>query len=365
MDRTRPARGTQMSRGDFLKLSGVGLTGAALLGTSGCGIFGGNDGQGDGGSQQLVFTDSGGSLQEAIRTAWLDPYEEETGAEVISQAPSDPAKLRAMVEADNVSWDVIATSEVNFLSEMGEYFEPLDYSVIGADGVPEQCRYERQICYIEWGMVLGYNEDRVDQAPESWVDYFDIEGFPGNRSISAFVLDYPLEMALVADGVEPENLYPIDIDRALAKLDTIRDNLVFYDTGQSMQQQLADGEVAMSLALNGRAQSAINDGFPVSITWNQYLAKRDVLAIPKGAPNKEAAMKVIAYIMSAENNWKLSQNIAYAPTNANSVDSIPEDVAQTLPTYEDRQESAVNADLDWYSENLASAQERYKQWQIS
>jgi oligopeptide transport system substrate-binding protein len=57
--RVRPGKvlvGTQFSRKDFLKLSGTGLAGAALLGTAGCGsVFGGGQGGGGGGAGSSVF----------------------------------------------------------------------------------------------------------------------------------------------------------------------------------------------------------------------------------------------------------------------------------------------------------------------
>ena len=118
-----------------------------------------------------------------------------------------------------------------------------------------------------------------------------------------------LEVALLGDDVPPENLYPLDVDRALNKLDTIKDQIVWWETGGQLQQQLADSEVALASAWNGRVQTEINAGTPVKIQWNQNLQTADYLVVPKGTANKEEAMELIAYCVSGQNNHRLSEYI--------------------------------------------------------
>ena len=128
-----------------------------------------------------------------------------------------------------------------------------------------------------------------------------------------------LEFALMADGVAPGDLYPLDLPRATAKLDTIKDDIVFWNSGAESQELIGSGEVAMSMIWNGRAWSAKNiDKKPVETQWNQQIVTADYLVVPKGSPNKDAAMKFIAYTACAANNGKPSEYIPYGPTNTNS-----------------------------------------------
>jgi putative spermidine/putrescine transport system substrate-binding protein len=126
-----------------------------------------------------------------------------------------------------------------------------------------------------------------------------------------------------SDKPQP-SLYPLDVDRALDKLETIRDRIVWWQTGAQLQQQLADGEVALSSAWNGRVQKEIDAGTPVEIQWNQNLQTADYLVVPKGTSHKEEAMRLIAYCVSAQNNHRLSEYIEYAPINKESSPSCVE-----------------------------------------
>ena len=109
------------------------------------------------------------------------------------------------------------------------------------------------------------------------------------------------EFALMADGVAPDDLYPLDLARATAKLDTIKDDIVFWASGAESQELIGSGEVAMSMMWNGRAWSAKNiDQKPVEIQWNQQIVTADYFVVPKGTPNKEAAMRFIAYATCAD-----------------------------------------------------------------
>ena len=123
----------------------------------------------------------------------------------------------------------------------------------------------------------------------------------------------------MADGVAPGDLYPLDLERATAKLDTIKDDIVFWASGAESQELIGSGEIAMTMIWNGRGWSAKNiDQKPVEIQWNQQIVTADYLVVPKGSPNKDAAMQFIAYTACADVNAGPSEHIPYGPTNVNS-----------------------------------------------
>jgi len=349
-----------LGRRDFLRLGAGGLAGAALLGSTGCGIFDGSSG--DEGS--VVFNSAGGSLTDAFQRAWKEPFTKETGIKVTMDAPTDYAKLQSMVEADQVTWDVVEVEETFGLEDPDALFEPLDYSVIDTTGIADGDRSKHGVSFMVYTVVLGFNTETFRVKPASWNDFFDLEKFPGNRGFPGSMFGNPLEIALLADSVPKEDLYPLDIDRALAKLDTIRDSLVFWESGAPSQQQIADGEVVMSATYNGRIQNAVENGAPFDMSWNQYIRLTDQLVIPKGSPNKEQAMELIAYIVAPDNNWRLARYIPYGPTNRNAIDRVPQDVASKLPTTGSRPQEAVNLSLDWYRDNYEAATERYSEWAL-
>jgi putative spermidine/putrescine transport system substrate-binding protein len=354
MKNSETLAGAELNRQEFLKLSGLGLAGATLLGMVGCG-------GGGSASEGLVFTSYGGAFQEAQAKAWLKPYSEESGTEIRQDSPTDYAKLQSMVENNQVIWDVVDVGNDFGLESTADLLEPLDYSVIDKKPILEGYASEYRIANILYANILAYNTEQIDGTPGSWADLFDTQRFPGQRGLYKSP-SQTLEVALLGDGVPPANLYPLDVDRALNKLDTIKNQIVWWETGAQSQQQIADGEVALVSAWNGRVQTAINAGAPVKIQWDQNLQTADYLVVPKGTANKEKAMELIAYCVSGENNQRISEYIEYAPINEKSISKLDPQVASKLPTaYRD---VGVTYNAEWWDNNRDAVTEQFNKWVI-
>jgi putative spermidine/putrescine transport system substrate-binding protein len=269
----------------------------------------------------LTLAAQGGAYQDAIERAWEEPYTALTGVEWVNDENSSNATLRAQVESGQVTWDVVDTGSDFGLDAHSALLEPLDYGLIPRDEMNQDLRpTDYRVPVITYGTVLAVNTDETGgQMPAGWADFFDTTAFPGKRG----VWDYPaggiFEMALMADGVAPTDLYPLDLERATAKLDAIKDDIVFWDSGAESRELIGSGEVAMAMMWNGRTWNAIHeDNKPVEIQWNQQILSADHFVVPKGSPNREAAMRFIAWVACAENNGAISKYIPYGPTNVNS-----------------------------------------------
>ena len=167
------------------------------------------------------------------------------------------------------------------------------------------------------------------------------------------------EFALMADGVKPAELYPLDLERATKKLDTIKDDIVFWGSGAESQELIGSGEVAMTMIWNGRGWSAKNiDNKPVEIQWNQQIVTADYLVVPKGSPNKDAAMQFIAYTICAANNAKPSEYIPYGPTNVNSE---PAEAAKPDLSVSNA-DNAAYFDDEWLVNNFDAVDAAYQAW---
>lgn len=309
----------------------------------------------------LTFTSFGGAYQEAQRNAWLKPYTELTGVQFQEDESSSNATIKAQVEAKDVTWDVVDVGNDFGLEANADLLEELDYSLIpeaevNADLGPSKWR----VPDITYGVVLAYNTEKVSGVPAGWADYFDLAKFPGKRGVWDYSEGGIFEIALLADGVKPDELYPLDLDRATAKLDTIKDDLVLWKTGAESQTLIGDGEVAMTLIWNGRGWSAKHtDNKPVEIQWNQQIVTADYLVVPKGTPNKDAAMKFIAYTICAENNAKPSQYIPYGPTNINAKPA--EDKKADL-SVTNADENSAYFDDEWLVNNYDAVEAAYQDW---
>lgn len=313
----------------------------------------------------LSFVSFGGVYQEAQRKAWLEPYTALTGVQFTEDENSSNATIKSQVEAGQVTWDVVDVGNDFGLDANKDLLEPLDFSLIPRDELNEKLGIsDWRIPDITYGVVLAYNTDETaGKVPEGWADYFDTAKIPGKRGFWDYSEGGMFEFALMADGVKPADLYPLDLDRATKKLNTIKNDLVPWSTGADSQSLIGSGEVAMTMIWNGRGWSAKNiDKKPVEIQWNQQIVTADYLVVPKGSPNKDAAMKFIAYTACAANNAGPSQYIPYGPTNKNS-QANPAMVKDLSVTNAD--ENSAYFDDKWLIDNFAQVDAAWQAWKGS
>ncbi len=309
----------------------------------------------------LTFVSYGGAYQEAQRKGWLEPYAALTGVTFQESEDSSNAQIKAQVEAGQVTWDIVDVGNDFGLDANAALLEPLDYTKIHKDEILDGFAGTYRVADITYGVVLAYNTEKMGGAvPQGWADYFDTAKYPGKRGMYDYSAGGIFEVALLADGVAPADLYPLDLDRAIKKLDTIKDDLVFWGSGAESQDLIGKGETTMSLMWNGRAYSAKHiDNNPVEIQWNQQFVTSDYFVVPKGSPNKDLAMDFIAWATCKENNAAPSNYIPYGPTNKFAV-ADPAKVADLSVT--NANDGTGYFDDAWVVENAQLLEDAYQEW---
>ncbi|MDQ2965441.1 MAG: ABC transporter substrate-binding protein [Chloroflexota bacterium] len=314
----------------------------------------------------LTFVSFGGAYQAAQRKAWLEPYTALTGVQFQEDEGSSNATIKAQVENKLVTWDVVDVGNDFGLEANSALLEELDYSLIPEAEVNKDLGPSKwRVPDITYGVVLAYNTDKTaGKVPAGWADYFDTTKFPGKRGMWDYSEGGIFEVALLADGVKPADLYQngkgLDLARATKKLDTIKNDIVFWKSGAQSQELIGSGEVAMTLIWNGRGWSAKHtDNKPVEMQWNQQIVTADYFVVPKGTPNKDAAMKFIAYTICAENNAKPSNYIPYGPTNINAKPA-PDKIADLSVSNADA--NSAYFDDEWLVNNFDAVDAAYKEW---
>jgi len=284
----------------------------------------------------LTFSSFGGVYQKAQRDGWLTPYSALTGVTFQESEDSSNATIKAQVESGNVEWDLVDVGNDFGLEANKDLLEPLDYTLIDKTQILDGFASDYRVGDITYGVALAYNTAKTGGVtPAGWADFFDTTKIPGKRGFWKYSTGGVLEFALMADGVAPKDLYAggqLDIPRALKKLDTIKNDIVWWNSGAESQDLIGSGEVAMSMIWNGRGYSAKHtDGKPVEIQWNQQILTADYFVVPKGTPNKQVAMEFIAWALCANNNAAVSDSIPYGPTNKNSTPNpaVVQDLAVT------------------------------------
>lgn len=314
----------------------------------------------------MTFTSYGGAFQTGQMKGIVKPFGKLSGARVLEDGPTEYAKLRAQVDADFVTWDVVDTDAVWSDGQCGKLLQPIDYSIVDASKVPEGQATKCSVPAMNYATVLTYDAKKFGgRTPQGWKDFYDLKRFPGKRAMfggSGDAAPGDLEGALLADGVKPENLYPLDVDRALRKLDTIRDQLVFWDTGARSQQMLESGEVVMATVWSGRAYAAVKNGASFKPVWNQFVPRREALVVPKKARSPKASMALINYYLGKEQQEKLTELTSYSPINRDArprLDPLAQSYVTTTP---ERQRQALKVDNQWWAENQPLVIKKFTAW---
>ncbi|OJY28246.1 MAG: ABC transporter substrate-binding protein [Rhodobacterales bacterium 65-51] len=314
-------------------------------------------------AEDMVFTSWGGTTQDAQAANWAQPFTEKTGTGVMQDGPTDYGKIKAMVEAGAVTWDVV-DAEFDWALQAGKQglLEPLDFTVIDKAKLDPRFVSDYAVGSFYYSFVLGWNPANFSDAqPATLADLFDTTKFPGKRTFYKWSAPGVIEAALLADGVAPDALYPLDLDRAFAKLDTIKSDIIWWEGGAQSQQLLASGEAPIGFFWNGRLAALQADGMPVGISWDQNITAADALVVPKGTAHKDAAMKFIAEATSAEGQAAFAAATGYAPVNLGSADLMDPAVRATLP---DAQTAVqVNADMAYWAEHRDEIGNRWYAWQ--
>jgi putative spermidine/putrescine transport system substrate-binding protein len=321
--------------------------------------------------KRIVYASWGGTWEKALRQAWFDPFTKKTGIEVVSSAGNSYGKLRAMVEAHNVEWDVVETyADFQFIGARDSLLEKLDFKVIDASKVMKGRNLvsDFSVPQVLFSLVIFYNTNQfaAENHPKSWVDIWDLSRFPGKRAFSTIGGNHgAFEAALLADGVPPEKLYPIDIDRALRSLSRIRDHIIWYNTIPQQEQYMTDGEAVTGLVSDGRALSAISHGASVAIDYNQSLLSWSDLVIPKGTPNPAAAMEFLNYTLTAEAQAALATAYTYGPVVTKAFDLLPPERAKILSGGPEQQGKYILVDEEWWGANLKLVTEKFNAWRLT
>lgn len=341
---------TTSNKKRLMAWSALGGLAAGLLGMSGQAM-----------AQEVTVASWGGTYQEALRKAFYGPASKATGVTIKDVTLKGIADVRLQVKANAVVWDVAELFGGGCEQARREDLsEPLDYSVIKTDGIPPQLVNSHWIAINSYSTVMAWNTDRVKNPPKNWAEFFDPKKVPGTRSISP--QSVTVEMALLADGVPADKLYPLDLDRAFKKLAEFKPHVTtFWMTGAASSQLALSGEVDMLTMWTSRAQAVKNEGAKVDYTYEGALLGIQCLMVPKGAKNKANAMKVIAAMLTPDIQANLPHHVAYSPINAKAMETgkIPPELARTLNSSPENRSKQVVVDVMWWADHGQEVQERF------
>ena len=334
-------------------------------------------------AQEVNVLSWGGAYTKSQVEAYHKPFTKKTGIKVVSIDADNPATpIKAQVEAGDVSIDVadVALSDAVRLCDEG-LVEPIDSSKLppAPDGTPAEDDFiegginDCGIANILWSTVASYNTEILPTQPTKIADFFDLEKFPGKRAMRKSA-DGNLEMALMGDGVPASQVYDLlnteeGLERAFAKLDSIKENIIWWDAGAQPPQLLADGEVSMSTAYNGRIfDAAVSEGQPVEVIWDGQILTFSLFVIPKGAPNPKEAIEFVEFATNTQSLADQASWISYGPARKSSSDLVGKfkdgktDMAPHMPTAPANMQNALIHDYEFWADRDTELSERFNTW---
>ncbi|WP_404416201.1 ABC transporter substrate-binding protein [Marinospirillum sp.] len=320
-------------------------------------------------AQAFTVISFGGASGDAMQKAYYEPFDDQTQVDLV---PGDYngglSRIRAMVETGNVSWDLVEVESPELIRGCFEgMFEIIDWERLGLknqliDSAVEECG----VGTFVWSTVMAYNADRLDKAPQTWADFWNVEDFPGKRGLRKGA-KYTLEFALMADGVPADEVYdvlrtPTGVDRAFAMLDKLKDHIQWWEAGAQPPQWLVAGDVVMSSSYNGRIAAAQEEGQNLQIAWKGSIYDLDYWAIVSGSEQVDTAYDFIKFASQADNQAVYSAEIPYGPVNPEAISQLSDKQAARMPTADANLEGALAMDTGFWVDYGEELEQRFNAW---
>ncbi|HEY6924803.1 MAG TPA: ABC transporter substrate-binding protein [Steroidobacteraceae bacterium] len=322
-------------------------------------------------THDLTVVGWGGSSQDAHRNAYWRSFTQQTGIELREDVWNGGiGVLRAKVRAGNADWDVVQVEAEELLLGCAEgLFERLDWRALGGrDAFIPAAVNDCGVGAMVWSELFAYDGARVKgKSPRNWADFWDLRHFPGRRGMRK-TPKYTLEAALMADGVEPRDVYsvlstPAGVDRAFHKLDEIKSRIVWWITVAQVPDLLASGEVAMSMTTPGRLILANRtNGRNFRVVWDENIHAVDFWVILQGSPHKTEAMQLLQYMTRPENEVRLPLFIPTGLSNKQAIAALDTPFKQDSPSDPDNMTHSLALDARYWVENGASLTQRFNAW---
>ena len=322
-------------------------------------------------TQSLRVRTPGGAFDDIKRKTVYDPFTQATGIEIVP-VPATMGKMLAMFKAGQADLDCIDTGNDALLQlQDAGALMPIDYSSFKYTDVADiepSLKLSYQLGSFVYAFVMAYNtkDFPAGHEPKSWVDFWDAKAFPGPRTMAGMESGAPnLEIALIADGVPKDKVYPIDLNRAFKSMSRVKPSISkFWDTGALSAQMMADREAVLGILWSTRVQAAIDGGAPLGIQWNQNQILVQSYGIPKTSRNAEAAVRFIDYSVSPEVQTRWLNAYKGIPVNKKSYPATSKFLIDPETNTPWTVSKGFMNDIAWWSQNRAKVSALWSNWVI-
>jgi putative spermidine/putrescine transport system substrate-binding protein len=353
-----------IDRRQFLRQT---VAGAAVPAT--IGMFGGSA---SAQAKTVNVASYGGVVQDYQTRLFAQPFEAKTGIKVNIGSNASLALVKLQNSAGTAAqWDICSLSGAEYHEAIAQkLIVPYDYNIIDTTNILPEYKHSHGIKFSLFLFVMAWDKRQIpdDKAPQTLAEFWDTNRFKGKRSLYAGISDgSTLEMALLADGVPLNQLYPLDVDRALRSLERLgRANIIWHNTNAEPIQQLTSGAVALANCFNGRVIAANRSGAQLGFTPAYSAVSGNPYCVIASSANKKEAFEYLNYLLNTPKaDAEYMQLTNYAIPNTEALKLVPAEILNILPTSPRLRDRVFIKDDAWWASNLAQATAKFKEWQLA
>jgi putative spermidine/putrescine transport system substrate-binding protein len=338
-------------------LGGMGATAAAMAWSTGPMVMASAKARA---AERISFVSFGGSYGDFVKEEWIKPFTAQTGIEVEYVTGPDLAKVKAQVTSKSVEWDVFdGAGSTIFAGSKENLWEPLDTGIIDTSRFVIPAGTDKAPSFIFTGGI-AYNPTKITAPARDFKQLWDVQKFPGRRGLRTRVSE-TVEAALLADGVEPARIYPLDLDRGFKALDRIKPAVTkwFEQTTQGITL-IQTGEVDYTYTYANRVKAAKESGIPIDFSFDQTISAINYYTVPRGCPRKQAAMKFIEFVTRPDRQALMSNKLGLVPVTNGAEEQITPENRKWLPDLKNPKNILVS-DAYW-RDHFVAADRRFKEW---
>jgi putative spermidine/putrescine transport system substrate-binding protein len=319
-----------------------------------------------GGKLTMISGGNTGVVADMRKKYIIDVMRDHYDVDVTIVGDLDYARIEAAIKTNTVDFDLIDT-DIFFAAKAAKqgWLEPVDYAVVNKDELVDGSTTQFWTVFGVGAHHLAWNTTGKlgENGPSSWAEFYDTTKFPGSRALRSGALQ-TLPGAAMGDGVAPENLYPLDLDRAFKSLDRVRDLVVkWVEDGQTMENLAVAGEADMFNLYTNRCVTLKQSKKGVDFRMNQATREDGGWIIPAASKNKAAAQAVMAVILNTpEFNQVFAEELLIGTTNVEGMAAVKPAIRSLLTTSPENLSQLAPCDNEWWADNEDAATKRMTEW---
>ncbi len=323
--------------------------------------------------KEVVVATTGGTYDRALKEIWFEPFTKATGigvATVVATDSEQRTRAQAMASAGKVTWDIINNVDIIAESTQNRSFSrdltSFCKSFEARKDLAEKTCGPAGVKISFNATLMAFNTERFkDGAPGNWADFWNVSRFPGPRALPSFNDPWRVfAAALLADGVPADKLFPLDVDRALKKLDQIKPQVqLWWRTGDQSQQGFRNAEYVMGMIWGTRAAALKAEKQPVAVSYDGAFLLADTMQILRDGPNSPGAEALLKfYLDNPDVQAKLAERLNVTPPSLDAVAKMSDAARANIPNSPEAFKAIVKHDAAWIAANQARLLEAWNSW---